>query len=287
MSTRTKRPTPNKEKEGPPKQLWDSMNAELRDKYKIVRKLVEAETTQVLRNRWEMGTELLEIEADPDTYGGQSAVKTLLSCFPDPGVKKDVLLTAMRFARAYPHQHDLEGLLAARNKKGHALSWTHIVHLLRIKDEAERDRFQEEWHKHSWSAKELAREIEKAHPARTTGAGRPAAKPADFDGFLTDMTKKTATYRRLIDLWCGEDGITEVFKIKPLDEYTKADRRRLEEVLENFRETRDELNAMEHELERLTYQLEEAERARTRRPTPSMDEEEEPTPRLRVAGGVA
>jgi hypothetical protein len=78
-------------------------------------------------------------------------------------------------------------------------SWTHIVHLIGVKEPKERDELRELAADRHWTAEQLAGEIRQRHGNRRPGSGRRPASPGNLDEALQQAWKASEQYSRALD----------------------------------------------------------------------------------------
>ena len=125
---------------------------------------------------------------------------TLLKYSQDQKITLSELTKARTFARQYPTQAKLNGLCKLADKHGTPLKLSHIVCLVTVKNQTQRDRLAKAAATHGWSAKQLTAEIHKIQPKRAYGGKRPIVA-SDPRVALHQLLHRTDQWLRLAEDW--------------------------------------------------------------------------------------
>ena len=125
---------------------------------------------------------------------------TLLKYSQDKKISLNELTKARTFARQYSTQAQLNWLCNLGQKHGTPLKRSHIVCLVTVKNQTQRDRLAKAAATHGWSAKQLTAEIHKIQPKRAYGGKRPIVA-SDPRVAVHQLLQRTDQWLRLAEDW--------------------------------------------------------------------------------------
>ncbi len=182
-------------------ELVAEMSPHLLSKFEDIRSFLIDEAISIFKRRHTLGKMVLQITNDPSKYGKRAIEQLSQLLSMDPSM----LYNAKLFAERYTEKQLVE-LVEARNKFGDALTWSHVVQLIRIPDPNQRNKLQQKAIDECLTYQELLKEIQKRKGGKSSRGGRPLAKPSSLDGYITQMdTMSTKWLKCYNEIWCGGD----------------------------------------------------------------------------------
>jgi hypothetical protein len=136
----------------------EGMNPSLEAKVIQMRSLMRDERSIMLDSRYELGSLVLEVKKDPQTYGAVSDIQ-LAEFFGDSG--KTVCNEARRIRERYSPEEYEKIKNAVNPSNGARISYKHLTVLLRIEKAELAGKMLCDCLKSGWSTKELARQVSK------------------------------------------------------------------------------------------------------------------------------
>lgn len=192
------------------KSIEAHMNPDLKKVLEGVRRWIIRNVEWGLRRTWKLGQRIKRVHDQEARYGANAVgrVARVLSC------ERSVLDKAMHFYRDFPPKK-LEHLLKLRMKvSGEPVTYTHVVHLLSVVDEARRDRLLRECVENDWTAEELHYNIRVSHREETGqtrlahAGGRPRKVPTTIVQLLTVFERTTGVLVRDDPLMYNDNSLT-------------------------------------------------------------------------------
>jgi len=177
----------------------DSMNPALRRKYDRISQQLKSHDVSNLRFNHVLGTELMEVENDPETYTNDG-LKLLLAALK---VRERAIREVRAFAREYTTA-DLEDLLTMRREDvGFAIHFGHVRYLLSIPDKEDRRAFTLRALENLWDPKTLREKIQKKYGTKSPH-GAPMKCPRTESQQLRQIREVSRTWlTKYQQVWNG------------------------------------------------------------------------------------
>jgi hypothetical protein len=208
---------------------FEEMAPALRDVALKMRNLMRSELLSVLDSRYELGSVVLDVKANPETYGAMSDVH--LADFFGEGTRA-VYAEARRVRERYPPD-EFAKLKAAMNPvNGARISFTHLAVLLRIENPAVANRLLNDCLAAGWSTKELAAAVSKKLRELSGRRRRPSrSRPTNLLGVLENVAAVGGEFRRHFDESLDQGQVLiDAFNALPEEKIDEELIKRLEEA---------------------------------------------------------
>ncbi len=189
------------------KKILASMTPALRDKLAFFESWLFREVGHVLRNRYELGQQVLELYNDEKQNGaklyGKNAIGRICKILRwDDGT----IRMALRFAQTFTQQ-DVDRICSLVLPGGAPVTWSHIRTLLAVSNRESRIELLDKTVANGWTSMELAEEIVRNRPrAGNDERGRPPKHPNDFDSSLAQIQLFTKKWdRQYSRVWSNKE----------------------------------------------------------------------------------
>lgn len=184
--------------------ILSSATKQFKEVFNEMRELINNESENIIESRFSQGEHFNEL-ADPKnktTYGNKSIsnIARLLD------VDRTYVSQCKTFATICD-KTEAADLAHARNKNGNALTWSHVVILIRIKDKTKRESFLDKILDDNLNFKEteaLFEEMYGEDQERNSAGGRKHKRPSSLKDMLASVKDSTGRlFRQASDVWAS------------------------------------------------------------------------------------
>jgi hypothetical protein len=192
-------------------EAFDDMNDALKGAALEMRGLMLDEMTSLLDSRYTLGSIVLEVKKNPETYGAMSDIQ-LATFFGESS--KTVFNEARRICERYSSEEYAKIKQAINPRNGTRLSYKHLAVLLRIEDAKLADKLLNACLQSGWSTRELADHVGKKlkELSKQTGAAGRKVRMATFLGLVENYTSTTQGWQEQYkEVWDEGHALLEAF----------------------------------------------------------------------------